>query len=352
MNRDQIEVGNFSIGSKSDPFIIAEMSGNHMGSLDRALKIVGEVARTGAHAIKLQTYTADTMTIDIKSREFFIDDESSIWNGRSLYELYSEAFTPWEWHSEIFEYARSLGLLPFSTPFDETAVDFLEDLDTQLYKIASFENTDLELIRKVASTGKPVIISTGMASVSEISDAVFTAKDAGCKDLIILKCTSSYPALPEDANLLTIPHLRELFDCQVGLSDHTLGIGVSLSAIAHGATVIEKHVTLRRDDGAVDSLFSMEPNELKQLVQESLIVQKSLGTIKYGFSANENLSATHRRSLYIVDDLRKGDQITSQNMRAIRPGLGLPIKFQKDLMGKRVNQNVARGTPTSWDLFG
>jgi N-acetylneuraminate synthase len=352
MQSNQISIGGLNIGINSRPFIIAEMSGNHMGSLDRALSIVEEVARTGAQAIKLQTYTADTMTIDIKDREFYIDDKSSIWDGRSLHELYAEAHTPWKWHAEIFQHAKSLGLLPFSTPFDETAVDFLEEVGASLYKIASFENTDLDLIRKVASTGKPVIISAGMASISEISEAVLTAREAGCNDLIILKCTSSYPAFPEDANLLTIPHMRELFNCQVGLSDHTLGIGVSLAAIAHGATVIEKHVTLSRNDGAVDSLFSMEPNELKQLVEESETVRLSLGSIKYGFSERENLSASHRRSLYIVSDLKQGDVITRENLRAIRPGFGLAIKWRSELLGKRVNKDVARGTPASWDLIG
>lgn len=352
MHNDEISLGNTKIGTSSQPFIIAEMSGNHMGSLDRALKIVEEVARSGAQAIKMQTYTADTMTIDIKDKEFYIDDESSIWNGRSLHELYSEAHTPWEWHAEIFQYARSLGLIPFSTPFDGSAVDFLEDLGVGLYKIASFENTDLDLIRKVALTRKPVIISTGMASVAEISDAVSTAREAGCEELILLKCTSSYPAIPDDANLLSIPHMRALFNCQVGLSDHTLGIGVSLAAIAHGATVIEKHVTLSRSDGAVDSLFSMEPNELMQLVHESEIVRRSIGTVKYGFSAREDLSASHRRSLYIVKDLKSGDAITNENLRAIRPGLGLAIKFRGELLGKRVNRDVDRGTPASWDLFG
>jgi len=352
MRNEQILIGDLSIGKNSPPFIIAEMSGNHKGSLDRALRIVEEVARSGAQAIKLQTYTADTMTIDIKDREFYINDQGSIWNGRSLHELYAEAHTPWEWHAEIFDYARALGLLPFSTPFDKTAVDFLEGVGVSLYKIASFENTDLDLIRKVASTGKPVIISTGMASISEISEAVLTARDAGCTDLIILKCTSSYPASPEDANLLTIPHMRELFDCQVGLSDHTLGIGVSLAAIAHGATVIEKHVTLSREDGGVDSPFSMEPNDLKLLVQESETVRLSIGSVKYGFSERENLSASHRRSLYIVQDLKQGDMITDENLRAIRPGLGLAIKLRSDLLGKRVNKDVARGTPVSWDLFG
>lgn len=352
MINKEILLGNSKIGASSAPFIIAEVSGNHMGSLDRALRIVEEVAKSGAQAIKLQTYTADTMTIDIKENEFFIDDKSSIWNGRTLYELYTEAHTPWEWHAEIFDYAKSLGLIPFSTPFDSSAVDFLEEIGVSLYKIASFENTDLDLIRKVSLTGKPVIISTGMASVAEISDAVSTARGAGCIDLILLKCTSAYPATPDDANLLTIPHMRELFDCQVGLSDHTLGIGVSLAAVAHGATVLEKHVTLSRSDGAVDSLFSMEPNEIKQLVHESEIVRRSLGDVKYGFSEREDLSASHKRSLYIVEDLQKGDAITSKNLRAIRPGLGLPIKFRSELLGKRVNADIKRGTPASWNIFG
>jgi N-acetylneuraminate synthase len=352
MVNDSIKVSNLSIGKAHAPFIIAEMSGNHMGSLDRAMRIIEEVSRTGAQAIKLQTYTADTMTLDIKDREFYISDPTSLWNGRSLYDLYTEAHTPWKWHKEIFEYSRSLGLIPFSTPFDASAVDFLEELNVELYKIASFENTDLDLIHTVSSTGKPVIISTGMATVSEISEAVSTARNAGCKDLVLLKCTSAYPASPDDVNLLTIPHMESLFDCQVGLSDHTLGLGVAIASIAMGATVIEKHVTLKRNDGAIDSAFSMEPEELKSLVTESSIAHRSLGKIRYGFSERENLSSTHRRSLYIVDNLKKGEVLEPRHLRAIRPGLGLPIKFRKELLGKQVNRDVLRGTPASWDLFG
>ena len=352
MDSQEIRVSNLTIGEKFPPFVIAEMSGNHMGSLERALKIVEEVAKSGAQALKLQTYTADTMTINEKDREFLIDDPTSIWNGRTLYDLYTEAHTPWEWHKEIFDYSRSLGLIPFSTPFDASAVDFLESLNVELYKIASFENTDLDLIYKVASTGKPVIISTGMASVAEISDAVSTARDAGCRDLILLKCTSAYPASPEDVNLLTIPHMKSLFKCQVGLSDHTLGLGVAIASVALGATVIEKHVTLRRDDGAVDSIFSMEPHDLEKMVNECDTAHRSLGHIEYGYSERENLSATHRRSLYIVKDLKKGDVIDSQHLRAIRPGLGLPIKFRNDILGKHVSKDVNRGTPATWDLFG
>ncbi len=351
MEKNLIRVANHYIGKDFSPFIIAEMSGNHMGSLERALAIVEEVAKSGAQAIKLQTYTADTMTIDIKDREFFIDDASSLWNGRSLYDLYSEAYTPWEWHKEIFDYARRLGLIPFSTPFDSTAVDFLEELDVDLYKIASFENTDLELIHKVASTGKPVIISTGMASVAEISEAVVTARSAGCENLVLLKCTSSYPASPDDVNLLTIPHMKSLFDCEVGLSDHTLGIGVSIAAIALGATVIEKHVTLKRDDGAVDSAFSLEPEDLRNLVNECSIACRSLGGITYGFSERENLSASHRRSLYIVEDINAGEIIQPHHLRAIRPGLGLPVKFRSILIGKRMAANIPRGTPATWEIF-
>jgi N-acetylneuraminate synthase len=352
MGHENIFIENLIVGESHHPLIIAEMSGNHMGSIERALKIVKEVADSGAQAIKLQTYTADTMTIDVKSGEFLINDQTSIWDGRSLYDLYSEAYTPWEWHSEVFNYARSLGLVPFSTPFDDTAISFLEELGVSLYKIASFENTDLNLIRNVAQTGKPVIISTGMASIAEISEAVDAARSVGCKDLILLKCTSSYPALPDDANLLTIPHMRKLFDCQVGLSDHTLGIGVSLAAVAHGATVIERHVTLDRNDGAVDSPFSLTPNELKELVIESKAVQRSLGSVKYGYSVNESLSVSHRRSLYFVEDLKNGDLVTKENVRAIRPGLGLPIKFQNFILGKKVTKEIKRGTPVSWDIFG
>lgn len=352
MASNSFRVSNRFIGEDSPPFVIAEMSGNHMGSLERARRIVEAVAKSGAQAIKLQTYTADTMTIDLKEREFYIDDINSLWNGRTLYDLYAEAHTPWEWHKELFEYSRSLGLIPFSTPFDSTAVDFLEELNVDLYKIASFENTDLDLIHQVASTGKPLIISTGMASVSEISDAVSIARSAGCKDLILLKCTSAYPASPDDVNLMTIPHMRTLFDCQVGLSDHTLGIGVAVASIAMGATVIEKHVTLDRNDGAVDSAFSLEPDDLENLVREVGIAHRSLGEIRYGSTERENLSSSHRRSLYIVEDLRKGETIELRHLRAIRPGLGLPVKFRSVFIGKRVNRDVSRGTPATWDILG
>lgn len=339
------------VGSDHQPFVIAEMSGNHNGSLERALAIVDAIAESGAHALKLQTYTADTMTIDFDRREFFISDPQSLWHGRSLYQLYQAAHTPWEWHGPIFERARGRGLIAFSTPFDATAVDFLETLDVPVYKIASFENVDLPLIRKVAATGKPMIISTGMASVAEIAEAVQTARDAGCRSLVLLKCTSSYPASPAASNLAAIPELRRLFDCHVGLSDHTLGIGAAVASVALGSCVIEKHVTLSRAEGGVDAAFSLEPTELKQLVAESATAWRALGGLQLGPTPEEQASLVFRRSLYVCEDLQPGDELTSRNLRAIRPGLGLPPKFIDVLLGKRVTRAVARGTPMAWNLI-
>ncbi|MET3698889.1 pseudaminic acid synthase [Bacillus oleivorans] len=339
------------IGADHPPFIIAEMSGNHNQSLDQALKIVEAAAKAGAHALKLQTYTAETMTLDIREGEFYIKDRDSLWKGHSLYELYQKAHTPWGWHEPIFDYCRKVGIIPFSTPFDETAVDFLENLDVPLYKIASFENTDLPLIRKVASTGKPMIISTGMATLSELDETVRTAREAGAKDIILLKCTSTYPAPPENTNIKTIPHMKELFQCQVGLSDHTLGIGTAVASVALGATVIEKHFTLSREDGGVDSAFSLEPKEMKSLVEESLRAWQSLGQVQYGPTKKESSSIQYRRSLYIAKDLREGDILTKENLRIIRPGYGLEPKFYNVLLGKQVKMDVKKGTPVSWDLI-
>jgi pseudaminic acid synthase len=349
-NRD-IQIGSMTLGPGRPPLIIAEMSGNHNGSLDRALELVDIAAKAGAHALKLQTYTADTMTIDIGEREFFIADPNSLWSGETLYALYQKAMTPWEWHAPIFERCRLHGMIAFSTPFDATAVDFLETLDVPCYKVASFENIDLPLIRKVAATGKPVIISTGMASIAEIDEAVRAARGAGCQDLILLKCTSSYPAPPEDSNLLTIPHMRALFGCEVGLSDHTLGIGVAVSSVALGAVAIEKHFTMARDDGGVDSAFSLEPDELAALVAETNRAVQALGSVSYGPSDADVRSLQFRRSLYIVADLKAGDVLSADNLRAIRPGLGLPPKFIDVVLGKRVNRDVARGTAMGWDLL-
>jgi N-acetylneuraminate synthase len=347
-----MRIGNRIIGVDAPPFVIAEMSGNHNQSLDRALAIVDAAAGAGAHAIKLQTYTADSMTLAIKEGEFFINDEQSLWKGHSLHDLYKLAHTPWEWHAPIMERAGKLGLLCFSTPFDESAVDALEGLSVPAYKIASFENVHLPLIRKAASTGKPLIISTGMATIAEIDEAVRAAREAGGRDLILLKCTSTYPASPENSNVRTIPHLRALFDCEVGLSDHTMGLGASVAALACGATVIEKHFTLRRADGGVDSTFSLEPEELRALVVESERAWQSLGHISYGPSEAEKGSLVFRRSLYVAEDLQPGDVLTAGNLRCVRPGLGLAPKYYELLLGRRVNQAVKRGTAMRWDLLG
>lgn len=347
-----IQIQNRSIGPGAAPFIIAEMSGNHNQSLDRALAIVDAAGKAGAHALKLQTYTADTMTLALTSGEFTIRDENSLWKGNNLHALYQQAYTPWEWHRPIIERANELGMICFSTPFDETAVDFLESLDVPVYKIASFENIHLPLIRRVAATGKPIIMSTGMASIAELDEAVRAAREAGCKDLILLKCTSTYPATPANTNVLTIPHMRTLFNCQVGLSDHTMGLGASIAAVAHGATVIEKHFTLRRADGGVDSTFSMEPEELAALVLESERAWQSLGQVTYGPTEAEKKSLVFRRSVYIAQDIPAGTVLTQENLRCVRPGLGLPPKYYELLLGRKVNRDVTAGTPMSWDLLG
>jgi pseudaminic acid synthase len=350
MARD-VKIGSIVLGAGRPPLIIAEMSGNHNGSLDRALEIVEMAAKAGAHALKLQTYTADTMTIDLSEREFFISDPKSLWNGTSLYKLYEQAHTPWEWHKPIFDRCRQLGMIGFSSAFDATAVDFLESLNVPCYKIASFENIDLPLVRKVAATGKPMIISTGLASIAELGETVEAARGAGAKDLILLKCTSAYPASPENSNLNTIPHMRALFDCQVGLSDHTLGIGAAIASTALGAVAIEKHVTLRRADGGVDSAFSLEPEELTALVVETRRAVEAMGGIAYGPTEAERNSLVYRRSLYIVADLKAGTVLTKENVRAIRPGLGLPPGNLERVLGRRINRDARRGTPLSWDLL-
>ncbi|WP_419877926.1 pseudaminic acid synthase [Brevibacillus centrosporus] len=348
---ESFTIGSRKIGGGHQPFIIAEMSGNHNQSLERALEIVEAAAKAGAHALKIQTYTADTMTIDHEEGEFFIDDPNSLWQGKSLYKLYQEAYTPWEWHKAIFERCNELGMIGFSTPFDESSVDFLESLDVPVYKIASFENIDLPLIRRVARTGKPIIISTGMASIAELDEAVRAAREEGCKHLVLLKCTSTYPASPENTNILTIPHMRELFNVEVGLSDHTMGVGVAVASVALGATVIEKHFTLSRADGGVDSAFSLEPQEFESLVVESERAWQSLGKVRYGPTEKEKNSLVFRRSLYVVEDIKKGETLTKQNLRAIRPGYGLPPKYFDQLLGKKVKRDVKKGTPANWEIF-
>jgi len=352
MTKKTISIGKDKIGEGQPPYVIAEMSGNHNRSLKRALEIVRAAAKAGAHALKLQTYTADTMTLDISNGEFLINDPESIWKGETLYNLYKKAATPWEWHEQIFQLCKEVGITVFSTPFDSTSVDFLEDLNVAAYKIASFENIDLPLIRKVAKTGKPIIMSTGMATVSELNEAVEVARDEGCGDIILLKCTNSYPSTPENSNLLTIPHMKKLFNVQVGLSDHTLGIGVSIGAVALGATVIEKHFTLDRTEGGVDSVFSLEPAELNALVIESKRTWQALGKIQYGPNDQEFESLKFRRSVYIVEDIKKGEQLTKDNLRCIRPGLGLSPKYYDILLGKKVNCDLEKGTPMHWDLIG
>ena len=347
-----IQVGPYSIGPSHPPFIIAEMSGNHNGSLDRALELIDIAAAAGAHALKLQTYTADTMTIDCAGPDFMIEDENSLWAGENLYGLYEKAMTPWEWHQPIFERCRKKGMVAFSSPFDTTAVDFLEQLEVPCYKIASFENTDLPLIRKAASTGKPLIISTGMATLGEIDEAVRAARGAGCKDLILLKCTSSYPAPVEDCNLATIPAMRAAFDCHVGLSDHTLGIAAAIASVAFGSVAVEKHFTLSRDDGGVDADFSSEPGELASMVTETARAALSRGTVHFGPSAADEKSLQFRRSIYVVEDIPVGGELTMRNIRAIRPGFGLPPKYIDTLVGRTAKTNLARGTALTWEMLG
>ncbi len=347
---NKFSYGMRGIGRNLPPLIVAEMSGNHNQSLDRALEIVKEAANAGVHALKLQTYTADTMTLKLDNEDFTVDDPQSQWNGTTLHSLYSKAYTPWEWHEPIFEKAKELGMMAFSTPFDDTSVDFLESLNVPFYKIASQENTDIALIKRVARTGKPLIISTGMATEEELAESLEEARNSGCKELTLLKCTSTYPASPENTNISTILDMRRKFDCEIGLSDHTLGVGVAVASIALGATIIEKHFTLSREDGGVDSDFSMEPDEMKNLVDETKRAWQSYGTIRYGATKSEEKSLKYRRSLYITNDMSEGEVFTTKNLRAIRPGYGLETKHLENILGLKVNKDVIKGTPMNWDL--
>lgn len=343
-------IGTIDVGEQHSPFVAAEMSGNHNGDLGRALAIVDAIAETGAPAIKLQTYTADTITIDADGPAFRISDSHGLWGGRNLYSLYQEAHTPWEWHEAIFARAREHGMIPFSSPFDDTAVDLLEDLDAEVYKIASLEIADIGLLRKVARTGKPVILSTGAADASDIDLAVATIRGEGNNKIAVLGCTSSYPASAEETNLRTIPVLSDTWNVVSGLSDHTKGIGVSVAAVAFGASILEKHVTLKRDDGGVDSDFSLEPHELKALVEESHNAWLALGHVKIGPTAGEAESRRLRRSLFVVEDVRAGDEVTDTNVRSIRPAGGLEPRYLEVVRGRTFSQDVKRGTPLSWDL--
>lgn len=333
------------------PFVIAEMSGNHNQSLERALELVDAAAEAGAHALKIQTYTPDTITIDYDKDLFFIEDKNSLWKGRKLYDLYAEAMTPWDWHKAIFDRAKEKGMIAFSSPFDETSVDFLETLNVPFYKIASFENNHLPLLKKVAKTGKPIIVSTGISTVADIAEAVKVLRENGCTNIVLLKCTSTYPATPENSNILTIPHMKQLFDCEIGLSDHTAGIGVSVAAVALGATVIEKHFTLRRSDGGVDSAFSLEPEELKNLVIECNRAYQALGKINYEILEAEKKSIQFKRSIYVVKDINAGDTFSVDNIRIIRPGGGMHPRFYESILGKKSTNTIKRGTALSWELL-
>ena len=346
-----IHIGNQIIGSRQRPFIIAELSGNHQQNYQLAEQMIESAAQSGAHAIKLQTYTPETMTLDINSQDFMVTERDSLWQGESLYSLYSKAATPWEWHEPLFKKARSLGLQAFSSPFDASAVDFLENLDVPCYKIASFENTDLPLIKKVAQTGKPLIVSTGMASEQEIEELLGTISDSGNRQVVLLKCTSNYPADASDCNLLTLVDMQKKFGTLVGLSDHTLGNSVALAAVALGSCVIEKHFVLDRQAGGVDAEFSLEPDELKHLVQETETVWRAMGKVQYGGSDNEQVSKKYRRSVYCSRDIRAGECLSEQNIRVIRPGFGLPPKHYEQLLGKTARQDIPRGTAISWELL-
>ena len=329
--------------NKNSIFFIAEVSGNHLGSLERARLLVDSASRCGANAVKFQTYTPDTMTLDLP--EISVSEDHSLWGGRRLYDLYREAMTPWEWHAELFSYSRSLGIIPFSSPFDSSAVDFLESLDCPMYKIASLESGDIPLIRKIGETGKPTIMSTGATLYEDIVEAVSTFKSTGNLDLTLLVCTSSYPAEPKDAHLKRLDRLRNDFDVKVGVSDHTLGIGVSLAGIALGATTIEKHLTLKREDGGPDSAFSMEPEEFKNLVIEGNALLSSMGSSEWNISESESESRRLRRSLYIVKDVRAGDVVTPQNLKSIRPGYGCAPRHYYQLIGKKFVSDFKLGTP-------
>jgi len=349
VNPKSFRIDGREIGSGAPPYLVAEMSANHNGSLEGALRVVDAAKAAGADAVKLQTYTPDTITLDSDAADFRIEDGP--WRGRTLYDLYREAYLPWDWHRPLFEHARRIGITIFSSPFDASAVELLEDLGTPAFKIASQEIVDLPLIARVARTGKPMIISTGMASLEEIAEAVDCARAAGCRELVLLKCTSSYPATPEHSNILTIPSMRSLFGCEVGLSDHTMGVGCAVAAVAHGATVVEKHFTVDRSEGGVDSAFSMEPAEFRQLVEECGRAWKALGAISYGPTEAERPSLKYRRSIYVAQDISAGEVLTGTNIRCVRPGGGLPPKFYDSLLGRKAAKDLKKGTPMSWELI-
>ncbi|WP_224993736.1 pseudaminic acid synthase [Acinetobacter pittii] len=345
----KITINNRNIGTDFPPYVIAELSANHNGRLETALKIIEEAKRCGADAIKLQTYSADTITLNSQNEEFMI--RGGLWDGQSLYELYQKAQMPWEWHKPLFEHARALDITIFSSPFDRTAVDLLEDLNAPAYKIASFEAVDLPLIKYVASTGKPMIISTGMADKEEIGEAIQAAYDGGCKELVVLHCVSGYPAPAEDYNLLTMVDMAKSFDVPIGLSDHTLDNTTAITAVALGACLIEKHFTLDRNGGGPDDSFSLEPKELQHLCQSAKTAWQALGGVDYGRKSSEQGNAQFRRSLYFVKDLKAGDVIDESSIRSVRPGYGLPPKFYDEILGKKVIRDINVNTPVKLELL-
>jgi pseudaminic acid synthase len=345
----EITIAGRPIGPGHPPYVIAEMSGNHNGDIKRAFALLEAAKKAGADAVKLQTYTADTITIDHNGPGFRI--EGGPWNGRTLYDLYQEAHTPWDWHPQLFAKAREIGIAIFSSPFDSTAIDFLEKLGAPAFKIASFEIIDLPLIQRAARTGKPLIISTGIAGLGEIAEAVEAARAAGGREIALLHCTSGYPTPPEDSNLRTLPHLADAFGVVAGLSDHTLGTAVPVAAVALGANLIEKHFTLRRADGGPDSKFSLEPEELAELVVNCRTAWIALGRVSYELEPSEKVNKTFRRSLYVVQDIPAGGRLTAENVRSIRPGYGLAPKHLPDVLGRRAGRAIARGTPLGWSLI-
>lgn len=347
--KHNVRIGERIIGEDSPPFIIAELSGNHSQNYELALEMVEAAAKSGAHAIKLQTYTADSMTLDVHQDEFVIKEKDSLWYGENLHNLYQKAATPYEWHAPLFERARALGMQAFSSPFDRDAVDFLDGLGVPCFKIASFELTDLPLIKKAAEKGKPLIMSTGMATLSEIENAVTCARENGCDDIVLLKCTSTYPADPGNTNLNTIPNMREAFNCQVGLSDHTAGIGAAVASVALGATVIEKHFVMDRTAGGVDAEFSLEPDELTSLVTETDRAWKALGHVRYGGSQAEEAAKQYRRSIYVASDIQDGEAFTEQNLKIVRPAFGLAPANWEMVLGKTATSSLSKGTALSWE---
>lgn len=344
-----MKINNRKIGKNYLPYVIAEMSANHNGDINNAYKIIDMAKRSGADAVKMQTYTADTITLDCDLPDFQLTD--GLWAGQTLYELYKSAYTPWEWHKPLFDYARKVGITIFSSPFDSTAVDMLEDLNAPAYKIASFEAIDLPLIKYTAQTGKPMIISTGMANVEEIQEAIAAAKEGGCKELVILHCVSGYPAPAKDYNLKTLQDMQAKFNLPVGLSDHTLDNTTAITSVAMGACIIEKHVTLDRNGGGADDSFSLEEKGLKELCLGAKTAWEALGKVDYGRKSSEESNVKFRRSLYFVKDIKKGEVITEEHIRSIRPGYGLPPKFKEQIIGKTGKQDIKNGTATSWMLF-